>query len=154
MILCIDEQGNSILVPAESVDFRPAVYGILIEDDGVMLNQNDVTGLWEPPGGMLSARETPARALVRHLRQTSRKIPRIGPLLQVEDQYRVDRHGRAWHWSILYYALEPSASTAPPRSNPDAADRPKFVSLHELKRSQMQLGFEAIQAARLRLQLA
>jgi len=150
---CIDDRGHSISVPSESVRFCPAVYGILIEDGKVMLTQNEVTGLWQPPGRMLANHETPAQALIHHFRRATGKIPSVGPLLLVEEQYRVDQQSRAWQLSVLYYAIEGLATGSPTQFSLRGLPRLELVDLNELKHSQMQFGFDAIQAGRLRFEL-
>jgi ADP-ribose pyrophosphatase YjhB (NUDIX family) len=67
----------------------------------------------------------------------------------VEDQYVMDSDRRAWHLSVVYYALE-RPSTAATISD---SSKIEWVPLDELDRSQMQFGYEAVQAGRLRLKL-
>lgn len=152
-IHCIDDHGRSVSVPSKSVTFRPAIYGILIEGDKVFLAQNDVTGLLHPPGRMLEDQETPSRALVHHFRRATGKLPSIGPLLLVEERYRVDQQGRAWHLSVLYYALDMQMLGSPVQFSAEEVDQLRLTSLDDLQRSQLQFGYEAVQAGRLRLEL-
>ncbi|MFO7540045.1 MAG: NUDIX domain-containing protein [Chloroflexota bacterium] len=152
MIYCYDRNGKAVMVPSDAVVFRPAAYGILIENEQILLATDNHTGLWHPPGHILEPHETPTQALKHYLRHIAGLTPLIGPLLFVEDQYRVDEKEQAWHLSLLYYALDrPSYSTI--TLGEMETSEAQWVRLSELKRPKLQFGYEAIQAARLRLKL-
>ncbi len=152
MIHCYDQDGELVAVPADDVVFRPAAYGILIENEQILLASNPQTGLWQPPGRILEPHETPTHALKHHLRRLAGLTPLVGPLLYVEDQHRLDEKGRAWHLSVLYYALD-----RPPYPTMDLTEMETFaaawVPLADVKRLNLQFGYNAIQAGRLRLTL-
>lgn len=152
-VTCYDIEGKPVTVPAESVEFRPAVYGILIEHDQVLLLRHPQTGLWQPPGCILSPQQTPAQALRHHFRRKTGMLPDLGPLLYIEDQNRVDEQGQAWCLSVLYYALERPATGPSALVSPADPPRSELISLSELLRSQMQFGYDAILAGQLRLAL-
>jgi ADP-ribose pyrophosphatase YjhB (NUDIX family) len=148
-ILCHDVSGGTFPVAPEALFFRPAVYGIFIENSQVLLQKQPQTMLWQPPGTILAENETPTQA-VRHIfRRLTGMTPRVGVMLYVEDQYVMDSDRRAWHLSVVYYALE-RPSTAATISD---SSKIEWVPLDELDRSQMQFGYEAVQAGRLRLKL-
>ena len=78
-------------------------------------------------------------------------LPVVRSLVFVEDQYRVEETGQAWHLSALYYQLaRPDAAAA--IVDLRGAFLPEWVPLSDLQRTQMQFGFEAVQAGRLRVQ--
>jgi ADP-ribose pyrophosphatase YjhB (NUDIX family) len=148
-IICYDIHGNGIPVAPEALLFHPAVYGLFIENNQILLLKQEETGLWYAPGAVLVNHETPAQAVRQAFRQVTGMTPTIGPLLCVEDQYFIDGERRAWHLSAMYYGLQrPSTAAALTES-----ERIHWVSLADLKREQMQFGFEAIQAALLQLKL-
>lgn len=152
MIYCYDRNGTAVAIPPDAVAFRPAAYGLLIENEQILLSTDAHTNLWHPPGHRLEPHETPTQALKHHLHKVAGLTPLIGPLVFVEDQYRVDEEGQAWHLSLLYYALN-----RPPYSTITLGDMEtsdvKWVRLAHLERSNLQFGYEAIQAARLHLKL-
>jgi ADP-ribose pyrophosphatase YjhB (NUDIX family) len=148
-ILCHDVEGHTIPVASEAVIFRPAVYGILIEHNQVLLQKHPDTALWQPPGAVLLENETPAQTIRHAFRQLTGMSPRLGPMLFVEEQYVIDGEQRAWHFGVVYYALErPSTATTLAQSN-----KIEWVALDSLQRQQMQFGYEAVQAGRLQLKL-
>jgi 8-oxo-dGTP diphosphatase len=152
MIYCYDGHGKEVAVSSDAVTFRPAAYGILIENEQVLLTEHSQTGLWQPLGSILEAHETPTQALKHHFRRMAGLSPLVGPLLFVEDQYRLDENNRAWHLSVLYYALDRPLYSTITVGETDHLET-SWVPLAALERSKMQFGYDAIQAGRLRLRL-
>ena len=152
-ILCYDQNGLSAAIAEEQITFSPAAYGILIENNQLLLQRHPVTDLWRLPGGVLAAQETPGQAVRRHFRAVTGMTPLLGPLLHVEEQYWLEGEGQGRHLSVLYYALERPTALVAGLINFDHPERPEWIALDALDRSQLQFGYEAIQAARLRLNL-
>lgn len=148
-ILCYDDNGNTVPVAPEALTFRPAVYGILIENNQVLLDRHPVSGLWQPPGGMLAANESPTQQIRQIFRRLTGISPRLGPVLYMEELFLIDDERRAWQYAVLYYALERHTAVTP---QADSA-RVEWVPLADLQRQQMQIGYEAIRAGRLQLKL-
>jgi ADP-ribose pyrophosphatase YjhB (NUDIX family) len=153
ILCCYDDWGNAVEIASEKVSFRPAVYGILIEREQVLLQRHLRTDLWQPPGLILHSNQPPSLAIRQRFRRITGLSLVLGPLLFVEDQYRVDGPESAWHLSLLYYALErPQVGRVAPTVLP-ADDQPQMIPIDKIQREQMQFGFDAIQAGRLRLAL-
>ncbi|HRQ39235.1 MAG TPA: NUDIX domain-containing protein [Chloroflexota bacterium] len=148
-ILCHDISGDVFPVAPEALFFRPAVYGIFIENSQVLLQKHPQTQRWHPPGSVLAVNETPTQAARHVFRRLTGMTPRVGAMLYMEDQYVMDSERRAWQLSVVYYALE-RPSTAATISD---TSKVEWLSLNELDRSQMQFGYEAVQAGRLQLKL-
>ena len=70
-IVCYDIHGNAVPIAAESIIFRPAVYGIFIENEQILLQQQPQTSLWHPPGTRLTASDTPTQIIRHHFRHRS-----------------------------------------------------------------------------------
>jgi len=150
---CYDLEGNPIPISPDNLLFRPAVYGIFIENHQVLLTKHPKTNLWQPPGGILMPHDPPRQAVRHFFRDLTGMTPDLGPLLHVEDKYRVDEDGQAWHLSVLYYALDRPQATVATLTEIESAVQPDWVPLNECHREQFQLGFEAIEAGKLRLQI-
>lgn len=153
MVRCYDAAGNAVAVAPEAITFRPAVYGIFIENQQVVLLAQPQTNLWRPPGRILQSHEVPTQVVRHTFRQVTDMMPALGPLLFVEDQYRVDEDGRAWHLSVLYYALNRAEVTPTTFTGISPAPQYEWIPLSALRRDRMLFGYEAIQAGRLRLRL-
>lgn len=152
-IVCYDIHGNAVPVAAEAITFRPAVYGIYIENRQVLLQKQLQTGLWHPPGTMLAPSDTPTQAIRHYFRQIAGVTPVIGSLLFVEDQYFLDEERRAWKLSAMYYGLERPLTTATTLTESEEASQTQWVPLAELQREQFQFGYEAVQAGKLQQKL-
>ena len=153
MIQCYDQDGETITVSPEDVLFRPAAYGVLIENEQVLLETNPETGLLHPPGHILESHETPTQAIKHHLRNFAGLTPLIGPLLFIEDKYLVKKNlDEVWHLSLLYYALDRPPYSSMTISEMEASGA-NWLPLADLTRPHLQFGYDAIQAGRLRLRL-
>lgn len=147
-VWCYDALGNAVAVAPERLAYRPAVYGLFLEHGEVWLLRHPTTGFYYPPGVILPEHHTSQQALLAHLRRLTGLTLTSGPLLFLEEQYRIDETGKAWHLSAMYYAvLRPSlAVTMPVEIGTTTAS--EWVSVIDLTREQMQFGYQAIQAAR------
>ena len=152
-IVCYDIYGNAVPVAAESITFRPAVYGIFIENSQILLQKQPQTGLWHPPGTLLAASDTPTQVIRHYIRQIIGLTPGIGSLLFVEDQYFIDEERRAWKQSAMYYGLERPLSSATALTESEEASQTEWVPLADLQREQFQFGYEAVQAGKIQQKL-
>jgi hypothetical protein len=151
-VWCYDAMGNAIAVAPERLTYRPAVYGLFLEHGEIWLLRHPVTGFYSPPGLILLEHNAPQQALLSYLRQLTGLTLFTGPLLFLEEQYRIDESGQAWHLSAMYYAvLRPSLAVTMPVETGRIIDA-DWVPLADLTREQMQFGYQAIQAARRLLQ--
>lgn len=152
-IVCYNPEGTPVPVPADSLTFRPAVYGIFIENQQVLLMRDPAVDLWRPPGGILQPHEPPTQAVRHFFREVTGMTPKLGPLLHVEEKYRIDDDGQAWHLTMLYYALDRPEATVATLTEIENTIQPDWVPLNELRREQLLLGYEAIEAGKLRSQI-
>lgn len=149
-IVCYDPEGKPVPVSADSLIFRPAVYGIFIENQQVLLIRDPDVDLWHPPGGILQPHEPPTQAVRHFFREVTGMTPKLGPLLHIEEKYRMDDEGQAWHLTMLFYALDRPPATVATLTEIESTIQPDWVPLNELQREQLQLGYEAIEAGKLR----
>lgn len=152
-VLCFDDSGQVKEVQGGPVGFRPAVYGILIENDQVLLQPHPVSKLWQPPGKVLEVEDTPTSAVLRCFQSAAGITPLITGLLHVEDRCWLDDQGQIWQLSVLYYALKRPTAGAAGLINFDSPARPEWFPLENLSRDKMLLGFEAVDAGRIRNEL-
>ncbi|MEM7113125.1 MAG: hypothetical protein AAF614_11880 [Chloroflexota bacterium] len=144
-VTCYDVYGKAVSVATADIVFRPAIYGVLVENDEVLLTAHPTTKLWQPLGLILEEHIEAEQALQRYLQRVIQVVPAVKSLLWVEEQYRVDEEKRAWHLSALYYDLKRPLSSGSPDLNSE--QRLAWIPLADLNRSQMQFGYDAIQAA-------
>ena len=144
---CLTTTGALVLAPAEEVAFGVAVYGILVENERVLLRRHLQTALWEPPGGPLVGRQGPEQGVRSLFRAQTGLVCDTALRLLLESQHRVDEQGQAWELTVIYYQLRRSRGstiTVPA----GGSEQPLWVPLDELQREQMQTGYDAILIAR------
>ena len=153
MIQIFDDQGQAQAVSATSLIFRPAIYGIYIEYDQILLIRNQETQLLLPPGRIVTENEVPTQAIRHYFQELVHITPDLGPLLFIENQYRQE-NGRFWQLAVLYYALErPSTASIHFTTADDAPLQPEWLPLDSLDLPMFAFGYEAVQAGKLHYQL-
>ncbi|MFZ0548275.1 MAG: hypothetical protein WAM60_22705 [Candidatus Promineifilaceae bacterium] len=152
-MLCFDKDGQPIDIPGPPVGIRPAAYGILIENDQVLLRPYDNSDLWQPPGKVLNVGETPTAAVLHCFQGAAGILPIITGLLLAEDGYWLDDDGKLWQLEVLYYALKRSTAGVAGMIDFDNPARPEWFPLENLTRDKMLLGFDAVEAGRVRAEL-
>jgi hypothetical protein len=148
-LICHDVTGKPIPIASEALQFRPAAYGIFIENELILLQKQAESGLWHPPGRPLRPQDTPAEAIRYHFRQLIGVIPIIGPFLFTAEIFIIDPAQNAWREAQTYYLVERPPVTETTLPAVGTAAPPEWVPLSEINRAQMQFGFDAIQAGRL-----
>ncbi len=152
-IQIFDAQGYAQAVSSEDLTFRPAVYGIFIELDQILLLRNLKTQLLLPPGRIVAENEEPTQAIRHYFRELAGITPVLDSLLFIETQYRQENN-QSWKLSALYFAIErPSLASIKFPEDKELQLQPEWLSLDSLNRTQFQFGYEAIQAGKLHLQL-
>ena len=68
------------LTPESGVRFPGSVKGVLLDDAGVVLLENERRE-WELPGGKLEVRESPEECLAREIREELSLEVEVGPLI-------------------------------------------------------------------------
>jgi ADP-ribose pyrophosphatase YjhB (NUDIX family) len=145
VVCCYDEDGQLHLVAPDTLVFAPAVYGIFIEDQRILLLQQQ-NGLYAPPGRLVAFNESPNQVIRHYFRRLAEATLDLGPLLVVEEQYRW-LNGRAHRITALYYGLErPSTASIRLNETLELPSRPLWVDLLTLQRHHFQFGFNAVMA--------
>lgn len=144
---CLTTTGALVLIPANEVAFGVAVYGILVENERVLLRRHPETALWQPPGGRLVGRQGPEQGVRSLFRAQTGLVCEPLQRLLLESQHRLDEEGQAWELSVITYQLQRSRGstiTVPA----GGSEQPLWVPVGDLQREQMRTGYDAIQIAR------
>lgn len=105
-VTCIDLDKNTYEVPVESLRWRPSVYGIIIQDNKILLSPQ-----WDGydlPGGGIDLWETIEEGLIREVREETGMNIRPLYLIQVNSNFfKNPNHKDDFMQSILmYYSAE------------------------------------------------
>ena len=141
--------GQAVELRVESLVWRPAVYGIVIDDDGHMLALDNTISLnLELPGGGVEMWETVEAALHREIWEETGLKGTINELIHADDSFFLTPNDNKWHTLRLYYLV--TATGGALRStiiDDEPCTNPKWIPLSEIVPSHFQLGHEAIQLA-------
>lgn len=146
-VYCCDLQGNLLPVSRTQLKFSPAVYGVLIENNRVLLQVEPISQLFSPPGGRVAAEQTPAQAIRQHFRAATGITPEVGQVLLIQDEYRFDEHRQPWHLAVMYFALTRPSVGRSSLIDFDNPAKPEWLVLDHLTRPQLLFGYDAIQMA-------
>ncbi len=133
-IVCTDAFGNTHDVPAEMMKLKSLAYGILIENDSILLVQDKGTGLWEYPGGELDKTLSEFENLKRNIMYMSGIIIKPGMKLahiMEEDYYDVNVND-GLHATRMFYTVEREGGTLLEGGNGSFTMAAKFSPLKEI----------------------
>lgn len=116
-VTCRSLRGSRREFPAEVVRFRPAAYGLCIDDDRLLLTRSLFTGRWEPPGGAFEPWETLEEGLAREFAEETGLRVRAHTLVEFRDDF-VAFFDHPFH-SLRFYYLVTLLDNPPPPLAPD-----------------------------------
>lgn len=101
-VICKDLQGNTFDVRADELSFRPSVYGLIIEDNKILLSKQ-----WDGydlPGGGIHLGESIEEALIREVREETGVEVEPGVLVANRTSFfKTPHRGRYIHSILMYY---------------------------------------------------
>ncbi len=153
-IVCYDPQGQPVPVAESALTYRLAAYGIFTENNEILLLHDTETDWFAWPGAVLAVGERPLQVVSRAYHQLTGVVPRVGPLVLMEDLYQIDGDGRAWHLSAMYYWLERPSATSISLMALNNNLRPRLVQASDVNINQLKFGRQALQLALRRIKTA
>lgn len=104
-VTCHDIEGNTYQVSANKLTFRPAVYGVIIQNNKVLLSKQ-----WDGydfPGGGIELGESTEEALEREVKEETGIEVNVGQILHSEHSFfKLPFKGTFVHSIHLYYQCE------------------------------------------------
>jgi 8-oxo-dGTP diphosphatase len=103
-VICHDIYGNQHEIPANSLQWRPAAYVVMIKDDSVCLLKAN-HGHYDLPGGAIELGEDPKSAAIREAKEETGLDVTEPTLLGVESSLFRASHSddRCYHILLMYY---------------------------------------------------
>jgi ADP-ribose pyrophosphatase YjhB (NUDIX family) len=136
MILCQAFLGGTKAVAREKLRFRPAVYGLIMDGDKVLLMNTILTGNYSLPGGGVELGERLEDALGREVREETGLAVEVGRFAGFEESFfYYDPSGKAYHSFRFYYFCRPLSFELASKDEieDDGVDQPQWVAVSSLR---------------------
>ncbi len=107
-IECITLFGQKKVVPAESLIFRPSVYGFIEADNKILVMKMKNNGKYTFPGGGIEKGETTLAALKREVKEEiGIETTHEQFFAAKENFFFFDPWNEAWHSLLFFYTCKP-----------------------------------------------
>lgn len=141
-VACLTLDGHTMLVPRESLKLRPAVYGLILGGNDLLLLTMKATGKYHLPGGGLQPGELLAETLQREVLEETGLAIEVGRLAHFAELFfYYDPSASAYHGLHFFYfcRLITTALLADEEVNDGSAGKPRWVNLAGLQPADFQV---------------
>jgi 8-oxo-dGTP pyrophosphatase MutT (NUDIX family) len=149
MVECEAFLGGTKLVPQEKLSFRPAAYGIIVNDGKVLLVTNRNTGQYYLPGGGCEIGEKLEDVVRREVYEETGIEISVGSLVLFRESFfYYDPQDVAFHGFSFFFRCTPRTLTliADEQVNDIEAEKPRWIEIKALRAADFQTAGEEILA--------
>ncbi len=107
---CPDLFGHDHSFPADSVRFRPAAYGLLYEDQNILLSLSRFSEKWDLPGGGVESWEKLEDGLVREFFEETGVSVTVQSYVAMQENF-ISFFGHPYHSLRFYYVVQPPSAS-------------------------------------------
>lgn len=136
LITCNAFLGGKKQVPRDKLQFRPAVYGLIIHEGKVLLMNTILTGRYSLPGGGIELGERMEETLRREVLEETGLAVAVGRFAGFkEDFFYYNPSGNAYHSFLFYYYCRPLTFQLARKGEIDdySVDNPQWVEMDSLR---------------------
>jgi len=137
-IICKDRDSKRYKVLSNQLKFRPAVYGILIKNDKILLSNQFGNG-YDFPGGGIEIYETIEEALKREFFEETCLRVKIGKLVSCESSFFMPKfHKSPFNAISIYYLVKKVGGKITDKYfdiyEKKYMEKPEWISLSDVKK--------------------
>jgi 8-oxo-dGTP pyrophosphatase MutT (NUDIX family) len=136
LITCNAFFGGTKQVTSDRLRFRPAVYGLILHEEKVLLMNTILTGRYSLPGGGIELGEQIEETLRREVQEETGLEIEVGRFAGFkEDFFYYNPSGNAYHSFLFYYFCRPLTFQLAAKEAilDDSVDRPQWVEINALQ---------------------
>ena len=136
VVECITLFGHKKLVQEKELILYPAVYGLIVSNDKILLLKMRHTGKFHLPGGGINLGERMQDALRREVKEETGLEIEIGKLVDFNELFfYYDPSGKAYHGLFFYYSCRPKSLELldDDQITDESAEKPRWVAIKELQ---------------------
>lgn len=106
VVTCVDIDGNKYEVPINKLLWRPSAYGIILNDNKVLLSKQ--FGKYDLPGGGIDLGEDIETAVIREVKEETGIDVSVSKLLGIENSFFQASHSNnnSYHSLLVFYACD------------------------------------------------
>ena len=128
-IKAYDVFGNEHQRKLKNFKFRASAYGILFENNKILLKRHPAIEKFDLPGGGIELDETIPEGLVREIKEETGLSVEVGKLLLVEDSF-FTHNGEDAHGILIFYEVNKIGGTL--TTNEDDSIEAKYFDIDSL----------------------
>lgn len=134
-VICHDIEGNTYEVLADALSFRPAVYGIIINNGKILLSKQ--WSGYDFPGGGIELGETIEAALIREVKEETGMDIKVGDVIHCQHSFfKMPFKERFVHSIHMFYSCTVTGGHLSTDFLADQekeyADMPEWIDLKEV----------------------
>ncbi len=134
-IVCTNIFGETVETPKDSLEFRPSVYGCVVNSGRVLLCLMRSTGKYFLPGGAVEIGETLEEALAREVKEEAGIEIEIGNLVAHDQSFFFYDDVHRWQVLAFFFLCTPKTFILSDLGKEvgEETENPQWVSITELR---------------------
>ncbi len=138
-----DRQGYKLEISKKDLKFRIAVYGLLTQNQNLLVIKNPDLSVYSLPGGAIELGETIQNALIREFFEETGITVEIGSLFEVKEDF-YSFYGNSVHSILIFYKVSKVGGELKTINAFEDLVEAKFINLNQLNSGQIDRVFKSV----------